>query len=128
MMGHSTMIQVLSRAALLFVLAGFATVSLAQSGEGENDKPAGDDWVSQATQTCASCHGKNGVSQTANFPVLAGQYQDYLLHSLKAYRDGERENAIMSGQVQGMTNAQLKALAQYYSRQTAGPLHTPHLD
>ncbi|MES1923900.1 cytochrome c [Salinisphaera sp. T31B1] len=124
-MGHSTMIQVIYRSVVLLALAALATVA---SAESEQDKPAGNDWVSQATQTCASCHGKNGVSQTANFPVLAGQYQDYLYHSLKAYRDGERENAIMGGQVQGMSDAQLKALAKYYSNQTEGPLHTPHLD
>ena len=117
--------QAFTRGLIGLVLCGVAgTVAAAESSE---DKPAGSDWVSQATQTCASCHGKNGVSQTENFPTLAGQYQDYLLHSLKAYRDGERENAIMSGQVQGMSNDQLKALARYYSQQD-GPLHTPTVD
>lgn len=118
--------QVISRGLLALALCGFVGAAFAESGDG-GDKPAGSDWVSQAAQTCAGCHGKNGVSQTENFPVLAGQYQDYLMHSLKAYRDGERENAIMSGQVQGMSNAQLKALARYYSRQQS-PLHTPSVE
>lgn len=128
MTGHTTMKQSVSRIAMFTLLAGFAALACAQSGEDHQDKPAGSDWVAQATQTCASCHGKNGVSQTANFPVLAGQYQNYLLHSLKAYRDGARKNAIMSGQVQSMTDAQLKALATYFSEQDAGPLHTPEVD
>lgn len=106
-------------------LCVFAGAVFAESEDG--DKPAGSDWVSQATQTCAGCHGKNGVSQTENFPVIAGQYQDYLLHSLKAYRDGERKNGIMAGQVQGMSNAQLKALARYFSTQDS-PLRTPTAD
>lgn len=127
MMGHRTMTHAFSRGLIGLALCVFATGVLAQAHEEGGDKPAGSDWVSQATQTCASCHGKNGVSQTENFPILAGQYQNYLLHSLKAYRDGERENAIMAGQVQGMTNDQLKALARYYSEQES-PLHTPTVE
>ena len=115
-----------SRGLICLALCVFAVSGFAEEKQG-GDKPAGNDWVSQTTQTCASCHGKNGVSQTANFPVLAGQYQDYLLHSLKAYRDGDRNNAIMGGQVQGMSDAQLKALARYYSEQDS-PLHTPKAD
>ena len=125
MAGLATMTHAFTRGLILMVLCGLASVALAaESGE---DKPAGSDWVSQTAQTCASCHGKKGVSQTENFPILAGQYQDYLLHSLKAYRDGERKNAIMSGQVQGMSDDQLKALARYYSRQES-PLYTPTVE
>ncbi|ROO28535.1 cytochrome C [Salinisphaera orenii MK-B5] len=121
------MIHAFSRIALVAALSLAAGPLMAQSESGQ-DKAADSDWVSQTTQTCASCHGKNGVAQTPNFPIIAGQYQDYLLHSLKAYRDGERENAVMAGQVQNMSNDQLEALARYYSRQTDTPLHTPYLD
>ena len=120
------MIHAFSRIALVAALSLAAGPLMAQSESGQ-DKAADSDWVSQTTQTCASCHGKKGVSQTENFPILAGQYQDYLLHSLKAYRDGERKNAIMSGQVQGMSDDQLKALARYYSRQES-PLYTPTIE
>ncbi|MFC3104075.1 c-type cytochrome [Salinisphaera aquimarina] len=122
------MMQAVSRIVMFAALVGLSAVAFAQGEHGEQDKPADSDWVAQATQTCASCHGKNGVSQTATFPVLAGQHQNYLLHSLKAYRDGGRKNGIMAGQVQNMTDAQLKALATYFSQQSAGPLHTPHVD
>jgi len=133
MTGLRTMIQFFSRAMPMRVLVMLAavlasSVAVAQSGEGDDAKPAGNDWVEQTVQTCAACHGKQGVAQTANFPILAGQYQDYLLHSLKAYRSGDRQNGIMAGQVQGMTDAQLKALSVYFSKQTVGPLHTPHVD
>lgn len=112
------------RAVLIAVLAGFATLAFAQSHEQSQDKQADKAWVENKIQTCAGCHGKTGVSRSDNFPVLAGQYQDYLVHSLKAYRDGGRDNGIMAGQVQGMTDAQFEALADYYSRQES-PLHTP---
>jgi len=45
--------------------------------------------------SCAACHGADGASTTAGtFPILAGQYESYLLHALKDYRSGERQNAI----------------------------------
>jgi len=126
-MGRKQMKQRIFRMMLVLMLVGFGTLAFAQSHEQSQDKPAGEEWVNKTIQTCASCHGKKGVAQTQNFPILAGQYQDYLLHALKAYRDGDRDNGIMSGQVQGMTDAQFKALAAYYSRQES-PLHTPTMD
>lgn len=119
--------RIFSHATLFVMLSLAGGWAMAQSESHESEAPADNDWVTQATQTCASCHGKNGVSQTPNFPVIAGQYQDYLLHALKAYRDGERSNPIMAGQVQGMSTGQLKALARYYSRQQT-PLYTPTAD
>ena len=44
---------------------------------------------------CASCHGANGDGEQSAFPKLAGQYENYLVHTLKSYRAGDRENAIM---------------------------------
>lgn len=81
-------------------------------------------WVEQRAQTCAGCHGQKGASPIANYPIIAGQYRSYLVQALTAYRDGERQNAIMSGQVQGLTDAQIEALAGYYARK-ASPLHVP---
>jgi len=106
-----------------------AAVAAEQGGHGDkNASPPHDQaWVQNKARTCASCHGDKGVSQTPMYPIIAGQHRSYLVHSLKAYRDGERENAIMAGQVQGMTDAQIKALAEYYSRQES-PLHVPSLD
>lgn len=116
--------------ALIVVLLTLAVAGVAQGaeegGRDGSDKPNDRAWVKEKAQTCVSCHGEKGVSQTPNFPTIAGQYKDYLLHSLKAYRDGGRKNAVMSGQVKGMSNAQLEALAAYYARQDS-PLHTPSL-
>lgn len=66
---------------------------------------------------CAACHGQDGKTSTdPSFPILAGQHEDYLLHSLKAYRSGARANAIMAAQAQGLSNAEMAELARYYSR------------
>jgi cytochrome c553 len=85
-----------------------------------------DPWVERTAQTCAGCHGQKGVAGIADYPTIAGQYKSYLVHALKAYRDGKRANPIMSAQVQSLTDAQIEALADYYARQPS-PLHVPSL-
>lgn len=112
---------VFSVAALLLV----STAAMAQ--EHAAAAPHDQAWVQQKVQVCATCHGKNGVSTTPTFPTLAGQYESYLFHALKSYQNGERKNAIMPAQVSGLTEAQLHALATYFSQQET-PLYTPSID
>lgn len=73
---------------------------------------------------CAACHGENGVSTGPQFPNLAGQHEDYLYHSLKAYKNGERNNAIMTGQVIELTDREMRDLAKWYADQDP-VLYTP---
>ena len=71
-------------------------------------------------QACAACHGENGDKPLApDYPILAGQYADYLQAALKAYRSGRREHPIMSMQVQalGLTDGDIAKLAQHFSSQ-----------
>ncbi|MCW5626418.1 MAG: cytochrome c, partial [Burkholderiales bacterium] len=38
-------------------------------------------------ETCAACHGPQGAKPvTPDYPILAGQYEDYLKHTLHAYK------------------------------------------
>jgi cytochrome c553 len=66
---------------------------------------------------CASCHGTDGVSPQPNFPIIAGQYQDYIVRALKDYKSGERENAIMKGFVANLSEQDMKDLAAYFYSQ-----------
>ncbi len=73
---------------------------------------------------CVACHGKDGngvVLATGKtdpqYPILAGQYASYIEFSLKAYRSGTRKNAIMAGFAGNLTDAEIKALAQYFANQ-----------
>lgn len=109
----------------LVALALVSTPVLAQE-HGES-APHGPEWVQQKVKVCASCHGQHGVSTVPTFPIIAGQYESYLFHALQAYRDGERQNPIMAAQVGSMTNAQLHALAAYFSQQET-PLYTPTME
>lgn len=69
---------------------------------------------------CAACHGADGNSQSDAFPRIGGQPEDYLLHSLKAYKAGKRKNAIMGGQVANLSMADMRDLAAYFSTQNSG--------
>jgi cytochrome c553 len=72
----------------------------------------------KAKEVCAACHGPAGnMPTTPDFPKLAGQHYDYLLHSLKAYKSGERKNPIMAGQVQPLSVKGMEDLAAYYAAQ-----------
>lgn len=115
-------------AVLLFIaLIAVGAPVLAQEHD-EGAAPHGPEWVQQKVKVCESCHGKNGAAPTAPmFPIIAGQYESYLLHALKSYRNGERSNPIMHAQVANLTNAQLAALAEYFSNQESS-LYTPTLE
>lgn len=69
--------------------------------------------------SCASCHGRNGISSHPNYPSLAGLSERELASALAAYRSGERKHALMTPQARGLNDADISALAFYYSLQTA---------
>jgi cytochrome c553 len=69
---------------------------------------------------CAACHGANGISIIPDYPNLAGQKVKYLESSIKAYRDGERKNPIMSPMAAGLTDADVANIAAYFASLPAG--------
>lgn len=69
---------------------------------------------------CAACHGANGISVIPDYPNLAGQKVRYLEASIKAYRDGERKNAIMSPMASGLSDADIANIAAFYASLPAG--------
>ena len=72
----------------------------------------------KAAEVCRTCHGTNGVGITADFPTIAGQHRDYIVRALLDYKHGGRKNAIMAPQAAALTNADIEALAVWYSAQT----------
>lgn len=72
-----------------------------------------------AAQVCASCHGMDGNLVLADdYPKLGGQHADYLVFSLKAYRSGDRDNAIMAPFARDLSDQDILDLAAWFSRQT----------
>ncbi len=67
---------------------------------------------------CAACHGANGISALPVNPNLAGQVPGYIAAQLKAFKSGERKNAIMAGQAAGLSEQDMADLDAFYSSQT----------
>jgi len=77
---------------------------------------------SEKSKVCQACHGVDGNGTgDGQYPRIAGQYADYLVHALRAYRSGERNNAIMAGFVATLSDADINDLAAFYAAQS-GPL------
>jgi cytochrome c553 len=69
-------------------------------------------------QACVDCHGEAGNAPIdPTYPMLGGQYHDYLAHSLQLYRDGDRSNAIMASQAADLTDQEIADLAAYFAAQ-----------
>jgi len=66
---------------------------------------------------CAACHGQAGVSLNPEWPNLAGQKDIYLVNQLKAFREGTRENPLMSPMAAALSDEDIDNLAAYFSSQ-----------
>ncbi|MBA3562463.1 MAG: cytochrome c4 [Gammaproteobacteria bacterium] len=88
--------------------------------------PATADRLPQQAAACVACHGETGVAPSPAFPTLAGQYADYLARTLREYKSGERQNAIMAGFAAQLGDEEIEELAAWYAGQDG--LVTPGLD
>ncbi len=100
----------IAAAAGLF-LAGASLPALAVDGDIE----AGE----QKASTCIACHGAQGNSTNPEWPSLAGQPAEYTVHQLKLFRDGGREDPLMSSQAAPLSDEDIRDLAVYYEAQEA---------
>jgi cytochrome c553 len=62
---------------------------------------------------CAGCHGAAGAGIPTQYPRLAGQYSELTLAWLKGYASGTRAHPTMAGVASRMTEADMKAVAEY---------------
>ncbi|MDO5619968.1 MAG: hypothetical protein Q4G24_00710 [Paracoccus sp. (in: a-proteobacteria)] len=63
---------------------------------------------------CASCHGPDGHSPGA-IPSIAGLPRDDLQARMLAFRDGSEPSTVMGRHMRGYDEAQIAALAQWFS-------------
>lgn len=82
--------------------------------------------------TCVACHGVDGNSSMAMYPVLAGQHQKYLFKQLKEFKlgvetEGEqgRYNALMANMIAPLSDSDMASLAAYFSSQAPIAGSTP---
>lgn len=70
---------------------------------------------------CVACHGPAGVSQIPSIPSLAAQPKTFIENQLVLIREGLRDVPAMKGSLDGVPDAELVALAAYFSAQPAPP-------
>ena len=91
-------------------------LALVTSGLAANVNAAGDPEAGKSkSATCVACHGANGISMIPMYPNLAGQKEQYLVLQMKAFRDGERKNMVMSPMAAGLSDEDIANLAAYYA-------------
>ena len=64
--------------------------------------------------TCAACHGAAGISANPLWPNIAGQAAPYLVTQLQAFKDGTRQNPLMSSQAMMLSEQDMADLAVYF--------------
>jgi cytochrome c553 len=64
---------------------------------------------------CQTCHGLDGLSKQPEAPNLAGQLESYLAKALNEFRQGKRQNEMMSIVAQSLSDADVADLAAYYA-------------
>lgn len=78
----------------------------------------------QKSSMCEGCHGipgwRTAYPATYAVPKLGGQYQEYILAALKAYKSGERNHPSMNAIVGDLTEQDMENLAAYYASPSAG--------
>ncbi len=65
--------------------------------------------------TCAGCHGTNGISNGPASPSLAGIDYDYMVEAMKQFQAGERRSTIMTRIAKGYSDADIEAMSKYFA-------------
>ncbi|MBI4753975.1 MAG: cytochrome c4 [Betaproteobacteria bacterium] len=93
------------------LLMGIALAAIMHGGAaaGPTPKMLGD--------TCAGCHGLKGASAGLSMPTIAGMPADFIVLSMREYREGKRGSTIMGRIAKGYTDEDFEAMARYFSSQ-----------
>ena len=67
--------------------------------------------------SCAICHGTEGHAVTKDIVALAGLPPGQIASQMRAFRDGQRPATVMHQIAKGYTDAQIDALAAWFSAQ-----------
>ena len=89
--------------------AGIGLAVIAVPAHAAND-------IEATAQLCAACHGQNGVpSDPKTVPIIWGQEPSYLFKQMRNYRNGERDNPIMSPIAKSLAEEDLRKIASYFA-------------
>jgi len=96
------------RSLQVIALLGFLSLNGAYAADVEEVK-------NKVRMLCANCHGYDGVASLPGAANLSGQQEIYLKQQLKAYRSGERQNAMMSVVAKSLSDEDINNLSAWYA-------------
>jgi len=95
-----------------------SSILLIGAGDAPSVKEKGDaEAGKQLVSACSACHGADGNSLAGIWPSLAGQNYKYLLKQLRLVKSGDREIVEMIGQLDNLSDQDLKDISAFYSVQ-----------
>lgn len=69
------------------------------------------------SNTCAGCHGPEGVSGGPAIPTIAGISEEYFNETMQEYRDDVRPSTVMGRIAKGYSDEEIALMAGYFSQQ-----------
>ncbi|MEE9327394.1 MAG: c-type cytochrome [Cocleimonas sp.] len=67
--------------------------------------------------TCAGCHGQNGISHGPSIPTIAGNSATYFEEVMEGYKSGDVPSTIMGRLAKGYSSEEIKQMAEYFAKQ-----------
>jgi cytochrome c553 len=101
------------RCLAVLCIAGLPATSLYAAGSIEAGKAR--------AAACAACHGADGNSLNPEWPSIAGQHETYVAAALRAFKNGARQNVLMSGQATALSDQDIADLAVFFAAQPSQP-------
>jgi cytochrome c553 len=68
-------------------------------------------------ESCAGCHGENGIGNVPMFPKLSAQKTSYLIKQLNDFKSGKRPEPTMSAMAAAMSDEDMADLSAYFAEQ-----------
>ena len=99
-------VSALAPLVLLGCLGASAALAAGSAEKGESKATA-----------CTACHGPNGNSANPEWPVLAGQHEQYIHKQLQAFKSGTRKNPLMTPMAMSLSDDDMADLGAYFSSQ-----------
>jgi cytochrome c553 len=97
---------------ILMLLVALATPASA------GDAEAG----AQKSLVCAACHGATGNSVNPEWPNLAGQHESYIAAQLALFKQGVRDNVLMTPNASVLSEQDMQDLGAHFARQAPAGL------
>jgi len=96
-------------------ILGYGLISLVSTAASFMAYAAGDPVAGkEKSATCVGCHGSYGISDSSDFPNLAGQKKRYLVKQLNDFKSGLRIDPTMKAMASALSDNDINNLAAYY--------------